>query len=128
MKIKSWPLPPLREVYKEPEIPTEFRIFGIDYLNTNKIIPKDIPTVQFDPKAISSMVKDSYGKYLEILSDLNDENVEEIRKIHLEINEELNKSKEAEVDFELKRLKNEKNREINKMLEDLENEINKFEM
>lgn len=124
MKIKSWPKPPLD--FKEvPEIPTEFKIFGIEYtVEDSEISPKDIPREKFSKEKILGLVKESYCKYLDILQEFKEENLEEINQIHLRINEELNKMKEVEVEFELKRLKNEKNRRINKMIEELENEMN----
>ncbi|EOB11707.1 hypothetical protein NBO_929g0005 [Nosema bombycis CQ1] len=121
MKIKSWPLPPIKNNYNyniPPTIPSEFRIFGINYLyKDHKILPKDIESSIFDKEKVINLIKESYSKYLKLLED---NCTEEINEIHLKLNEELNKCKDLEVGFEIKRLKNEKNRRINGMIEELE--------
>ncbi|WUR03763.1 uncharacterized protein VNE69_06084 [Vairimorpha necatrix] len=113
MKLVSWCKPPLKSQYSIPQIPKDYKIFGIKYSS------KKMPLSN-----IKEMVKESFSKYLLLLETSDNKYVEEIENIHLQINEILNENKDLEVKAKFDKLKNETIKEKNRILEEIESEMN----
>jgi hypothetical protein len=130
MIISSWPEPPIHEDEEAPEIPKEYRCFGILFEVDHKNIPYQKNTRRsesFKKEEVKSLVSQSFSTFsgiLDVLTKKKDTSrlIEELKDIHLNINKAINGCRYLEG----KEMLSEIREKSKKKKSELVTELNKF--
>ena len=106
---KKWPNPPEFDL-NIPDIPDKYTCFGLEFILKDgvPILNDDLEFEDLDVQKIEDLVEDSVQKFKEIIKnnykiEKSNSLIEELRDIHLDINEKINKAKLWDVKKNLKK-------------------------
>ncbi len=96
MKFTSWPKPPIRpleQLETIPEIPKEYTLFGLKYLVIDGNPKVELPSKPLDMIKMKESIDKSLKLFIKYLKRGEGSILNELRDLHIEINEEINKAK-----------------------------------
>lgn len=96
MKFTSWPKPPIHKYNTDPPIPSEYALFGLKYSVVNGNPHLEIPSKPLNRENIENSVTESLKLFVKTLKTREGNILNEIRDLHVHINEEINKAKAFE--------------------------------
>ncbi|KAM0672706.1 hypothetical protein OCOL_000438 [Ordospora colligata] len=131
MQIFSWPAPPIIGMGIPPEIPCEYTSFGIEYsVVGGSPVSTSFERSKFDMDKLRMLVDLSFSTFAELIACPFDANelVDNIKSIHIEINQILNGSKKTEAIGEMLRIRNQHVKNRNMLAEDVKRQISNFEI
>lgn len=121
MKYASWPKPPIHKHSNPPPIPSEFILFGLKYRVINGNPTLEMPSNPLDKQHIKECVDQSISLFLKTLKTREGNILNEIRDLHVHINEEINKAKAFEKNEMIVLAKNRKIAIKNQILKEIAN-------
>jgi hypothetical protein len=112
MIISPWPIPPINENDEIPQIPKEYKCFGMEFVVDDKGVPyeKGIERLEeFNPEEIKVLVNKSLKLFKKILNSLiqgkdGSKLIEDLRITHEKINRIINGCRHIEGRAELSRI------------------------
>lgn len=119
MNFTTWPAPPINKNKLPPKIPTTFKCFGLSYSVENNNPKLDIPAEELDKEKTKEMVEKSYELFMKLLKTLDGSILNEIRDIHVNLNENINKAIPFEKENSILEYENRKTLMKNEILEDI---------
>ena len=125
MKYTSWPKPPIHNNLDPPPIPKEYVLYGLKYSVINGNPHLEIPSKPLDKKSIGDSVTESIKLFIKTLKKRESTHLNEIRDLHVYINEEINKAKAYETKEMIVIAKNKKTNLKNKILTEISDIIKK---
>ena len=127
MKFVSWPKPPIRKSTAPPKIPESFSLFGTQYKVENGIPKLDMPSKPLNPVLIKNSITKSFDLFLKLIETMDGNFLNDIRDVHISLNEEINLAKEYDGETVILEAKNffneEKTKIYNKIKEHLSNDF-----
>lgn len=108
MKFVSWPKPPIHSSQIPPEIPERFKLFGLDYKVVNGNPYLDMPSKPLDKKHMKECIGKSFQLFLNTIRTFDGSILDQIRDLHIHMNEEINMAKAFEGPDIIKECKNDK--------------------
>lgn len=89
-------MPPIHSSRTPPEIPEKFRLFGLEYKTVNGSPHLDMPAKPLDKEHLRKCVDESIQLFLKTIRTLNGSMLNQIRDLHIHMNEEINMAKAFE--------------------------------
>ncbi|KAI5150965.1 hypothetical protein ENBRE01_1810 [Enteropsectra breve] len=100
MEFNSWPKPPIPDIPADeiaamapPEIPEAYFVFGLNYRMVDGNPYLDIPEEPLDKQRLRRNINKSFDLFTKLVYTMDTKYLDEIRDVHTEINECLNKAK-----------------------------------
>lgn len=94
MKCTTWPEPPIHPNKEPPKIPETFTVFGTCYKTVNGRPYLDMPTKPLDVDKLKSSIDKSFSTFMKLIETMDSVYLNDIRDIHIQMNEDLNMAKE----------------------------------
>lgn len=123
MKIKTWPDPPIHSSVIPPEIPSELRIFGVQYKVDNGNLVMNIPSKPISISNILEKVNLSLTTFIKLMRTCDESLIDVLKNIHMEINDEINLGKQYEIGNIITESKNNKIKYKRELIEKIMNII-----
>lgn len=123
LKFTSWPKPPLSKNLNCPEIPNEFIVFGLKYIVVNGNPQLEMPFKPLDRNYMENCISKSLSLFAKTLRTREGSILNEIRDLHVHMNEEINKAKAYEKSEMIILAKNQKVKEKNLILSSIHQQL-----
>lgn len=103
----DWPIPDYTN-RKKPDIPSEFRLFGINFTVKDGIPYTGEEFEDLDLTKIKNMTSKSLSEFKKLLKTDGPEHFENIKQLHTKINDMINSAKLWEANILINNMENEK--------------------